>query len=514
METEFKRSVKGAEVYSESTAEYVLPDYNNDVRKILYSEARVRPAGKFVGNDEAELNGVIVYNVIYSDAEGKMGGTVFTSDYEFTSKLPSEGIENVFADTRASNFALRLVNPRKLSAKCSLTSSLIYTEKKKYSPTGSAFESDEGPESDKMTLSVRTTLSSESLEREYAEEICRLDGAIEDEVKVVYCKAEIIPESLCAQGNSVRIQGELLMSALIENGESPAYVSEKRIKLDENVGFESISEKMCLTPVFTVTSEKTTVRADEDGCDIVMDVVVELSVIGDENRELAVISDAFSTVCPVENSYTQISYCELYDSVNLSEKHEAKLSREDASEGAVREVLFVSAEAKTESLEVTPNKLTIKGEVKYSGIVSEVNDDGTISYSAVKSSSPFEQNVKIDCQNPENIRVEAKCKAINAESTIDANTIYFSSSLQTSVMINEEKKEKILLDCTLCEGEPFDKDEAVIRVYCPEEGETLFSVAKKFHMTLSRLCENNSLAEQTSLNKENTAPVLKKLMIY
>ena len=78
----FTRNIKCADVYTESQADYALPDYLGDVRKILFTEAALRPSGRFAGGDEVEFSGVVVYNVVYLDAENNLSSAEFTSDYD------------------------------------------------------------------------------------------------------------------------------------------------------------------------------------------------------------------------------------------------------------------------------------------------------------------------------------------------------------------------------------------------------------------------------------------------
>ena len=54
------------DIYTETGADYSLPDYNGDVRKILFTEASVRPSGSFENGDNIGFSGIIVYNLIYS----------------------------------------------------------------------------------------------------------------------------------------------------------------------------------------------------------------------------------------------------------------------------------------------------------------------------------------------------------------------------------------------------------------------------------------------------------------
>ena len=118
-EKEFLMTKGDKEVSFECGADFVLPDYNGDVRKILYTEAIVRPDGKFMGEDGVEFVGQVVYKIIYSDSEGRLSSTEFTSDYEHKQKDIGEGVKWAGLDVRLANYSVRLVGPRRFSAKSS-----------------------------------------------------------------------------------------------------------------------------------------------------------------------------------------------------------------------------------------------------------------------------------------------------------------------------------------------------------------------------------------------------------
>ena len=122
-ESSFTENVKRQDVYTESATEYILPDYNTDVRKILFTDARVSEVSRFEGEEKVEFSGIVIYDVIYSDSDNQIASTSFTSDYDFSVGYESDR-EKIVSDTRVANFAIRLVGPRKFSVKASLLSSV------------------------------------------------------------------------------------------------------------------------------------------------------------------------------------------------------------------------------------------------------------------------------------------------------------------------------------------------------------------------------------------------------
>lgn len=510
-ETEFIRSVRGQEAFTESSAEYVMPDYESDVRKILFCEAEVRPAGKFVGNDEVELNGIVVYNVIYSDSEGKISGVSFNSDYRLAVKCPTEGTESVFCEPTVTNFALRLLSPRKLSAKCSVSGTVRLNEREKISLLGDAIEREE-IETSKGEVRLRLFNSTESKERELAEEIKKIEGAIEDEVKVVYVKATPRYVSVEELDGEYKLKCEIAVNALIQNGEESVIPCERSIEFEEMLPAFDRREGIKLSPSVLITSEKANVVPEEDGCSVVVSVIVESAVTGEENTLVEVVKDAYLTTSPTDNSYSDYRYTELIDSFSLEERHTAEIDRQQIEEGLIREIVFVKAEPRIESVQKESDTAKITASVKYSGIISEVNDDGSIRYSPIKFTAPYEKNVKFDCQNPDKITIEAKMSAVCADANMDANKIYLSSLFNTHLTLLEDKSERILTECSARVGEEYERCDATVTVYYPDESESLFDVAKRFHVSKERIRECNDGVVGAISDGEDIE--VKRILIY
>ena len=79
-EINYLKNTKCQDVTAETGAEYLLPDYNGDVRRILYTSATPRPSGSFVGDGNVEYSGIVVYDVVYLDGDGVLSSVSFTSD--------------------------------------------------------------------------------------------------------------------------------------------------------------------------------------------------------------------------------------------------------------------------------------------------------------------------------------------------------------------------------------------------------------------------------------------------
>ena len=514
-ETGFVKNTSCSDVYLESRADYSLPDYLGDVRKILFTEASLRPSGRFAGGDEVEFSGIVVYNVIYLDSENNLSSAEFTSDYDYSVKCSGENYKDSVADTRVSNYSIRLVGPRRISARASLVGSVRLSENSSVCVSGTAFDGESTPEISTGSVSIRSSRLSSVIEREYAEQIGQLDGAIADEVSVVYSSAETSVDSVEYCSDSASVKGKLRMVAVIQNGGEPAYRLEKTVGFEESVPFEEISSEMKLLPELTVTSVKPSLNANENGCEVVLSGIVEFCVLGETNEQLELVLDGYLKSCATETVYRDFPFSQLCDVMTVRGSHNGEIEKSEIDSENLREILFLTATPKVDTVDNEGDRVSVVGEVWYSGVASEVIDD-KISYVGIKFSSPFAVNVNCDCQNSEKADIIAKVTAFGAGASLDASKLYASCNLETVITVCEEKEKKILSSCNKKEGESFASVGAGITVYYPCEGDTLFSVAKRFHTSSLKVARDNDVAESVFAadNPEGKLIGIKKLLIY
>ena len=513
-EIEFTKNIKCAQVFTDSAAEYVLPDYNGDVRKILHTSAEVRPSGKFAGGDEIEVSGIVVYEVIYLDEENKLTSVSFTSDYDYSVKCSSENYIDSFAESAVSNYALRLVGPRKISAKASVVGSVRIAESDKVTVEGNTFDSDETPETMNRRFSIRKSVASECREREYAESLAKLDGAIADEVSVISSSADAVIDEIEAGDGEVTLRGNLTLSAIIKNGDLPAYQREKILPIEETLPFADVSETMRFVPEITVGSLVTNINASDMGTEVVISAVIESSVVGESNEEGELVADAYLKRCAVENKYEDFPYSELSSVVYSRETENGAVARSEIEAENVREVLHLKATPKIDSVICDNGRLTVSGELKYSGIASVTDAEGAPCYVPMKFSLPFERSLEV--KSGDALLPEVRVKAHNAGATFDASKLYASCLLEISAVVTEEKHLKRLSASSKIPDETFEDNASRIVIYYPGAEENLFSIAKKYRTTALKIASDNALDAKVIADADGKSlPAgAKKLLIY
>ena len=511
---DYLKNKKCADVYTESATDYVLPDYLGDVRKILYTEATLNPSGRFAGGDEVEFSGIVVYNLIYLDANGELSSVSFTSDYGYSVKCSGENYSDSVADTRVSNYAVRLVGPRKINAKASLVGSVRLSERETLGISGDGFSGENHPELDSDAFPIRSSRVSATCEREYAESVARLDGAIADEVSVVYPFGEAVVEEVIPSDSSACVKGKLRMCAVIKNGDEPAYSTEKVIPFEESVELEGADEAMRLVPDVRILSLRPNVNADEVGSEVVISCIMEICVIAEENQTVELTRDGYLKEKGTDNEYSDFNYETIVDASSVKGSHSAELSRGDMESEWIHEVIFLSSTPRVDSVTLSDGVVTLLGEIRYSGIASEMMDEKN-SYFGIKFSSPFTINVNLDCQNDAKTHVEAEIHTYNTSATLDNEKLYATCSIDCSVMAVEDRCERILSSMSVKDEESEEKT-ASITVYYPTSEDTLFSVAKRFRSSRVKIAKDNGVTEKvfSSDNPHGSLAGIKKLIIY
>ena len=513
-EIEFTRCIKCAQVFTDSMAEYVLPDYNGDVRKILHTSAEVRPSGKFAGGDEVEYSGIVVYEVVYLDEENNLSSVSFTSDYDYSVRCSGESYLDSFAESNISNYARRLMGPRKISAKASVVGNVRILESDKIAVGGDAL--DEGDEAEVLErrFKIRKSAVSECREREYAESVARLDGAIADEVSVISSFADAVIDEVTMGDGEVALHGNLTLSTIIKNGDAPAYQRDKVVTVEERVPFADVRESMQFVPKVELGSLVTNINASEIGTEVVVSAIVEVSVVGEYNEEGTLLADAYLKTCAVDNKYEDFSYSELSDVVSSRENEGGSVDRSEIEAENVREVILLKAVPKVDSTVCEEGRLSVRGEVKYSGIASVTDGEGALGYIPIKFSLPFERSIEIG--GGESLSAEVHVKAHNASATFDASKVYASALLEVCAVVTEEKHTKRLSSSVKIPDHTFEKDDSRIVIYYPESHENLFSIAKKYRTTALKIASDNSLDASVIADADGKHVPLgvKKLLIY
>lgn len=475
----------------QSASEYTLPDYQGDVKKILFSSAEAEDSGRYQSGDTLECVGTVVYKIVYMDSEGRITPVTFTGDYEMTARCEGERYIDSYNRTRVANFNLRLMGPRRFSVKSALASDLMICERCEYTVAGS-----EGLELESSLVSVEQSTAQylRSAERELAEEIINFEGAIADEVEVVLHSADVVGVSLTKSDDGVAVRCQIMVRALIACEGGVPQLEECCIDFQESIEGVNLGDGVSFIPSVAVISESIGVNPHEGGVSVTANIIAEATAVIIENSSVKLLGDCFSTEREVISERGEFAYTEHLGTRLVSERLAFSVGRDSIGAENVRNVLYESATVKIEEQAAAEGSVKIKGSVHVSAIACEVSEEGAPSYAPLRFEHPFEINVNIGCQIPEKVRILSHLSSDCANIDLDGDSVNFSCNLCGAVSAYAERREPCITSVALGEDTYF-RESSLVSVYYPDANESLFEVAKRFHVAPIKLARDNELTE-------------------
>ena len=500
-------------VRCESVGEYSLPDYNGDVKKVLLVKTQVYPSGKFVGDDLLEFSGSVGYEVVYVDGENNVTHAEFSTDYEAAVKINSDNYVDSDVNTAVSSYNMRLVGPRKFSVKCSLDSDVRISERREHGIEGDAFMEYE-PEYLSATAKVYTSMFASGETRDINEEMLTLDGAIADEVEIMFC--DVHPDLAISDktDSAVTLKGNLKAELLYKNSDNNLKMIEKDIPYSEEVILDSADEFENLEFRIDIVNKKTTVLPNENGVSLNLSASIIPKISAKKNASVDLVTDMYLKERGTDNEYSDFGYTEYVCTENCRGEVVAKCLLSELDAEGVSDIVCTDATLRSESCEITDNGVKICGEIKFSAVACQVLDDVERMYIPVKFSAPYEQYVNVSCQMQENMRANHSLCVENVNMTIDDNSILATGDILASVSILSDRR-KHCLSASYITDDEYCTDESVVTVYYPDASESLFDIAKKFHTSVGSIAENNRLTEAVfaSSSKPLISSGVSKLLI-
>ncbi len=510
----FKRLSKLQEQSAESGADFILPDYLGDVRKILYTETVIGPSGKGRADGGEEYYGTLNHNIMYLDSDGKPCGTSFTSDYELFARCP-DGEGEIFGDVRITSSSIRLIGPRKFSAKATLTVAPYSLTEEVLSVDGDAFSGENEPESLTRVMNFAQMMDTEPVEREYAECLERLEGRIADEVQVLYSGADICVNEVQFTDGGASLSGTLNVYAVIVDSDAQTYLAEKSIPVEERISVDAIGENMELIPICSVASLVTRINADDTGCEVVCSVVAEYAISADYNGNVPVVTDAYLKEADTENKYSDLRCTSFVEKIKINESGVCTLPKETVCQDPIRDVMIISIQPRLEDTVCEGCDLVLRGELKFTGIASVVTEEGNVSYSPLKFISPFELCLRAENPFSESSVPDVFIEGPMPSAVLDEDSLVVNYKLHGWVRVMENKSLRRLSSCNIVEGFAKPRQKGRITVYYPEPQDTLFSVAKKYHTSVSKVAWDNSLTASVSAGDgEDSLSGVKSILIF
>ncbi|MGM9645743.1 MAG: SPOCS domain-containing protein [Eubacteriales bacterium] len=471
--------------------EFSLPDYVPEVRRVLTTRAQVLPESKYISDGGAgsmlELGGTVTYSVIYTDDEGKLCSTPLSSNYETQTVLNSHP-DTVFIDTVADNVSCRVNAPRKLTIKTRLKSRILAFEGNEIDENIEGKSGEDEFFIERMCENVNSVgIKTSSLQNIHISD--RFDTGSVTDIQPIWCDASMDITDVKAHNGAISVRGDVYVKCLC-NTSSGIMTLNKTVPLSEEMetdgaetGDMSRATGRCVS--LSISSEQS------DGEDrLFFDVNCELEGELYRNEENIMTKDCYSTKYETDSTYRNIDTYSAVKCINSSFTSSESVKRKNKD---ISEIVEIITDPVYEKTEIKGQKAIIYGKL-YITVIGKSAPKGDIEgeFISEEYEIPFKYETDIS-RSSEDILTRADFSTGNVSARYDAEKFYCTAEIFPSVSIFSKGNAKILDTATLKKDKEIKKDSSCIRVYFPKNGDTLWEIAKKYHISSKKIAERNNI---------------------
>ncbi len=468
----------------ECSIDHLLPDYMPEIRKILRVEARLCPGGKYADGERVEFAGSVVYTLLYTDGEGKLSSVSLTADYSFRCPYRCEEEVEAYASSRIENTVCRLGGPRKISLRSSITSRvhLLLPESIVEQPCGGEVEC--------LTrhTSVRECHASEGQALQLSD-VISCEGIAAEGVRPLLCDGRLAVRECRAEEAYVRVRGEayIRLLAVCEDGRLLSHL--RKLPFEEELPLSGVGAGDMLLGEGSLGRIDLSVNEIGDGdSEIALDIEGELSLLHITERPISYTEDAYSETYPTVLMKKNTSLCRIPAAFCgfFSVSGQGPLPEETI-------VAIPDAEgvAILQRVEIENRRPVLHGEVRVRALCEVAGE--TPAYTAAEWSFPFRIEGDMRLEEGQEPRLEAEVRLLCLRPRQERDGMAADAELGVRLLAYTEEGLAYVEGVSADKENPYEKRVDEIAVVYPEEGETLWSLAKRVSSTPAALCRLNQL---------------------
>ncbi len=478
-------TVCNKQVVTESACELSLPDYRPEVKRLLRVRATVMPPEKYLGASGAELSGHVEYSILYAGNDGKLYCVTHTDEYRMS--VPLELAADVelgeglicSADVTSESCNGRVFAPRKLSLKCRLRAHVR---------VWGVLTAEDCPaqSEDVLRLCGNTEVAciflGASEDLSLGDEIvCDQDS---DDLRVICADGEVYVNDVSVGSGSVTCRGEVILKLLCAHDESnvPPSSMIRRIPFQETVPTEGAEVNCHSTARGVCSAVNVTV---EDGR-ILCDVTVRLETFAQRNEPLSYTRDAYSTTrqTVLRTERRTLLQARTCSCTNFSLNTTLPLTEIGLREGQT--IVDLTLAPSVSELTSHGIKDILSGRCRAHAILC----DGEGELSAQEFEIPFRYEIEGSALPIADHL--ASVTPITCRARSDGERIGIDAELCVLLFTRNAVEVERICECNF--GEPLAPlANAAYTVAYPCSGESLWSLAKRYHRSIPELIATNAL---------------------
>ncbi len=465
----------------EVSGDYTLPDYQPEIRRLLWIKPTVLPPAKYVGGGQAELNGTVDYQLLYIGADGGLYTAPLSAEYGVSVPLdqmgevdPAAGV-TVFATTVCEGVTPRVSAPRKLSIRSRLRTHIRAFGRL---PMEERMDGGADPASIRRLGGEAECMVAVSGVSDVIPVGDEINGLGED-IRVISADGCVFLNEILPSDGMVCGRGEVLLKLMTCREDGKEELLTRKLPVEGQVELDGMTtDGMC---GMTGCISELNVSVEEDR--ILCEIGVLLTAKGMWNRTVRYTEDLYSTEVESECSYRDYTLpvalqCE---NGNMSQSERIPLKELNLPESA--EILDVLGSVTWDSCEQMGGKHVLTGQSRYQLLCRKESD-----YWVSDLSLPLRYEMT-GCEGTP-VGYDMMGEVLSGRARCDGSMLYLDSEISVIADFVGKKEIRAVSDARF--GEKLDCRGNRMVVYYPLPEDTSWTVAKRYHISPEKLSENAS----------------------
>lgn len=490
------------QIVTELTEDFDLPDYQPEIKRLLRVQAKVMPADVYIGAGNAECSGAVDYCILYSGADGALYCASQTGEYRFSFpiELPADfdAGEGLICDvdSLAETAVGRVMAPRKLTLRCRLRSrAQIWGTRIFPDPVGQMA----GVQRLSGVCDRAGLFLCDGEPFEVGDEI--LCDPHEGDVRVISADGTVFVGEVGAGSGTVNCRGEVCLKLLCcHDATGEIYTVMRRIPFSQAIPADGVEVNCEVCAVGCCQDLRVTVEDGKIGCD----VTVRLRVRALRNETVSLLRDAYSTETECTTAMQTVTVPVSLGCVCGNFSVNQALSAEEIGLPVGARVLDADGAVMLNEIESDRGKYRFGGKCRFR-LVLATGDDCTVQevevpvrYETDGTATPVTAS-------------ELSAEMLSCRARIDGEKLLLDAEIAVSGTLRSEQTVSVLTEATA--GAAWQAPGAVFTVCYPAKEDTLWSVAKRYHVPVADLCAKNALAQAPAADASDSLSGVKFLMI-
>ncbi|MBQ9784807.1 MAG: hypothetical protein IJW29_04830 [Clostridia bacterium] len=491
-------------VVNEVGADFSLPDYQPEIKRLLRVRASVSPPDKYIGAGSAELSGTVDYSILYAGNDGALYCANQAEEYRVT--VPVEMTadfeigDGVVCDVEMvpDMTVGRVMGPRRMSLKCRLRSRVrMYgtrvIEEEIRGATEDALERLRGScESARVFVGVGDPI------RLGDEIVCDTQA---EGLRVICAEGQVLVSEAVAGSGCVNCRGEAVLKLLCcreGSGEAP-YVQWRRIPFAGSVPVDGAEVNCDCCAHGACTDVSITV---EEGR-ILCEVALRLSARAQRNESISYTKDLYSTAQHGENAYDTVALPVARRCINGNFSLNTTLSMEEAGIRPEQSVVDLILTPTVQSLACENGKYVLVGKCRALATLYAAGE-----LSAQEFDVPFRYETEGDCDASD---YDVTVTPLSSRARADGERVGVDAELGVALATRAESEVMMLRAASL--GDAVTPIDATYTVCYPAREDSLWSVAKRYHKPVADIAQKNPLSGSPAADSADSLDGVRYLLI-